>query len=447
MPNHQKQITNITSRAFGRIRLARLWLFAFLLIYSISLVFLYRFYVASVFPEYPDLNFSLLRTIEVSIISFLIFLSVPDKWLRPSQFYYTMLIVGVFIPMCAIYLWSTQDRSYFYIVIFTVLLIWASIKLPNISFPRLNIKARKILLSLFVLIVVVFLAYLIRINKGHFSLSLIDVYEHRSYFGNMISGVWGYLLPWIGKIIIPMLAGFFLWKKSYLVAFAFSFTGLMLFPLSSHKAYVIFAVMPFVLYLLFRWKCPTISLILALLAGFVVAILMEYLNDNIWGVALLIQRGTFKPALLNFTYASLFKDMEPVMLANSSIMPFIKNPYDVSPPFLVGEFLKGSRETRSNTGFLGTGYAHFGLFGPLIFGIFVSFLLKILDSISKKNPVWLVCVVSIGPFSSLLIMADFLPSLATHGVILCLLILWTAGNLFMNDSTLYSSQEKQGKGN
>jgi hypothetical protein len=44
-------------------------------------------------------------------------------------------------------------------------------------------------------------------------------------------------------------------------------------------------------------------------------------------------------------------------------------------------------------------------------------------------------------------MADFLPSLATHGVILCLLMLWTSGNLFMNDFTLYSSQEKQGKGN
>jgi len=410
----------------------RLWLFASLLIYSVSLLFLYRFYVAPVFPEYPDLNFSPLRAIEASIISVLIFLSVPDKWLRPSQFYYTMLIVGVFIPMCAIYFWSTQDRSYFYIVIFAVLLIWAFIKLPNIRFSRLNIADRRLLLALFVLIAIVLLAYLLRINNGHFSLSLRDTYVHRSYFGNMISGLWGYLLPWTGKIILPLLAGYFLWKENLLFAFVFSFTGLLLFPLTSHKAYVVFAVMPFVLYWLFRWKHPAVSLILVLLAGFGVAVLMEYLINNIWGVALLVQRGTFKPALLNFTYASLFKDKEPVKLANSSIMPFIKNPYDVNPPFLVGEFLKGSLETRSNTGFLGTGYAHFGLFGPLIFGFLVAFLLKMLDTVSRKIPVWMACVISIGPFSSMLVMADFLPALATHGVILCILILWTAGKLFEN---------------
>jgi hypothetical protein len=400
-----------------------------------------------VFPEYPDLNFCPLRAVEVSIISVLIFFSVPDKWLRPSQFYYTMLIVGVFIPMSVIYLWSTQDREYFYIVIFTVLFIWAFIKFPKISFCRLNLINSKVLLSLFIFNIAFLFAYLIFINKGHYSLSLKNIYSHRSYFGNMITGTWGYLLPWTGKIIIPTLVGYFLWKKNLLFSFVFSLTGLLLFPLTSHKVYIIFAVMPFVLYLLFQWQRPTLSLIFVLLAGFVVAVFMEYLIDNIWGVALLIQRGTFKPALLNFTYANLFKDMEPVMLANSSIMPFIKNPYDVSHPFLVGEFLKGSLQTRSNTGFLGTGYAHFGLFGPLIFGMFVAFLLKILDSISRTIPIWLVCVVSIGPFSSLLVMADFLPSLATHGVILCLLMLWTSGNLFMNDFTLYSSQEKQGKGN
>jgi hypothetical protein len=315
--------------------------------------------------------------------------------------------------------------------------------LPNIRFPKLNIADRRILLALFVLIVIILLSYLIPLAKGHFSFSLKDVYMHRSYFGSSLSGVWGYLLPWTGKIIIPTLSGYFLWKKNFLLALVFFFTGLLLFPLTSHKVYAIFAVTPYVLYLFFRWNHPTLPLIFLLLTCFVFAALVEYLFHNIWGVALLIQRGTFKPALLNFTYANLFKNLEPVMLANSSIISFIENPYGVSPSYLVGQYLKGSISTQSNTGFLGTGYAHFGLFGPLIFGIFVAFLLKTLDMVSRKIPVWLVCVVSLGPFSSLLIMADFLPSLATHGVILCLLILWTAGNLLMNDFVFYSRQKEQ----
>jgi hypothetical protein len=260
----------------------------------------------------------------------------------------------------------------------------------------------------------------------YFNLNVKDIYKFRSLVStNIYIGLWSYLIHWAGKVFNPALIAWFLYKKRWYFVAVFVFVQVAVFGLTSHKLYFAIGIGVLILYLLSFTQRPGLIIITCLLGTMVVAAGLFFLYDDVWTFAIVVQRPLFKPALLNFTYQEFFESRELVLLSNGIFGKVIHYPFDVAPPYLVGQYLKGDPAPSSNTGFLGTGYMHFGLLGVIGFAVVIGVLFRIVDSIADgRASVWLANAVLFGSFTSMLTSGDLLASLNTHGGLWSVIILW-----------------------
>lgn len=392
------------------------------LIFRVLLDAWYINVIPTVFAHYPELDYSRVRFAESIIFTLILIYLLPKCWNKPSSFYFSALILSVVVPMCVIYAYADYSRQYMYVVMLTVCVMSIFLKLNSFRVPSIKLLSEIIIVLMISSIVVMFIWLLSKGARLTFDLSLL--YEERAKLNEEISGVWGYLISWVGKIFIPVFLILALHYKNKIAIVGVLSVQLLYFGLTTHKLFIVIGLFPIIVYFLFKLKNPLRLSFLLVISVLIAMGVLYLITENKWIPALTVQRPIFKPALLNFVYVDYFSGKNLVLLSNSILSRFIEYPYEKNPAFLIGEYFKGSDVTRSNTGFLGTGFAHFGMFGPLIFGILVSLLLKLLDNVSYNLPLWFSISASFGSFISMIIAADFFAALNTHGVLLTLCILW-----------------------
>lgn len=400
-----------------------------------GLVFLIRYlldawyvvFVVNDFEYYPAIDFSLLRFFESILLTGLAAWCMPRHWMRPSAFYLAMLLLVVFLPMCVIYANADFSRSYMYVVALTVFMI--AIVVKNERF-EVEIANPKNLSQLIIVLMVIGSLYVLVWLAGlgiALNFDFDQVYIEREKLNMHVTGIYGYLLSWTGKIFLPALIAISIFRKSYIALFLLLVVLGIYFGLSTHKFFLVVGLLPLALLVLYQAENVARAGLRLMAGGMVLAGIAYVVIDSLWIPALTIQRPLFKPGLLNFLYADFFQDKTIIAFSNSVLAGLIEYPYQRAPAFLIGEYFKGDPDNRSNTGFLGTGYAHLGLIGPLLLGLAVAILLKLLDAISRGLRMWLVLSISMGPVASMIIAADFFPSLLTHGVLPCFLVIWALG--------------------
>lgn len=411
--------------------LERIRLLFLLSCYVFGLTIAYLHLVEPFYREYPDFEFSNLRVAEAGVLAFIIGMLLPLRWTRPSYFFYSILTLGVFFPMCVIFTFSSYNTLYLYIVAITLFGIGLAIRTPQIKIPRV-INTWKISVVLLLLIIIITYSWLFWASRGHLTLNLNAVYKERLYVRyNVMSGPWGYTVSWVAKLFMPSLIGMTIYLRRYLITFLLFVISISLFFLTSHKSYLMYSLVPFIIFLLFKYKNQTSTAIKLTLSGLILSYMIWFLWGDFLIPSLLIQRPIFKHALLNFMYFEMFNDLPPVLLTTSKLFSWWADyPFDINPSFMIGKVVRDTEGTRSNTGFLGTGIVHFGVLGPLIFGLIISILLKVFDSLARRIPVWLACCIAFGPFSSMLIASDLIPALVTQGVLLCCLLAWVVEERF-----------------
>ncbi|ACN99521.1 conserved hypothetical protein [Sulfurihydrogenibium azorense Az-Fu1] len=136
----------------------------------------------------------------------------------------------------------------------------------------------------------------------------------------------------------------------------------------------------------------------------------------------------FLPAQLNFVYYEFFSSNPKVFWTDSKwflLDKIIGYPYDLPVPNVIGEFFFNNALTSANTGWLGSGYAHAGFLGLIVYAIFIGLILKFLDRKAKKLGKEFVFI-SFSPFIiSLMLSSDLKTVLLSHGLALYLFILST----------------------
>jgi hypothetical protein len=101
--------------------------------------------------------------------------------------------------------------------------------------------------------------------------------------------------------------------------------------------------------------------------------------------------------------------------------PFLNYPFDVEPPFIIGEHYFSKPEMSANNGIISDGYMNFGVIGVVIWSIILVMILKLLDSLTvNKNKYILWPLIFLGIKS--LIDGALLTSLWTHGFFLTILL-------------------------
>lgn len=257
---------------------------------------------------------------------------------------------------------------------------------------------------------------------------LLDVYslreEYRADIALSSGGILGYLIPWQGYVINPLITVYgILSRRPVLVAVGL-IGQLLLFSSTGLKSILLSGPALFLVLFIFRGnRRPTGSFLLwgaIAMTGVVVAV--DWIRQsNLWS-QILIRRFLLTPGMLMSVYVAFFTEQPKMYLSHSVLESFIDNPYQGSYTFAVGRTVTGRSDTAVNASAYADGFANAGLLGILIVGVVVGLVLALLDDAARDLPLSLTCAVLLLP-SIALSNSAITTSLLTHGIGLCILML------------------------
>lgn len=396
-------------------------------------------YIFFVHPNYSNLNFSMdFNAIKyfISFCSFIIvWILIPKNSQEPATIILHLHFMIMIIPIFSLYALKNESTIYFLMVFLCFSLECFIIK--KVSFIKINsFKYSEIALYLFIIICTV-LVYTIMIVANGLpdlrALNLLNIYDIRK--GVEYPMFMGYLVSWQAKVINPLLITISMKEKKYKIFILFVLLQVILYLIMAQKS-VLFIPLAIVLIVYFSNHKNVISIITFI--G-VIGCLGTFVLSNIFGILLpasiFVRRFLFIPAQMKFFYYDFISDREFLFFSEGIFGKIFDKGYKYGMKFsnVIGETYFNSPEMSANTGYLGSGYSNFGFTGMIIYSIIFTFILLILNSISKKVDKSII----IGSSLFLVIAlndTDLLTSLLTGGFILLIILLYLYSGLKKKES-------------
>ncbi len=400
--------------------------FVLLFLFRVSLDFLYVQCISQKWAYAGfELNPDLLKIIESYILYGLLLLIQKPKAEKPSDVFILVMFIGVLAPLLSMYGLANQARATVYMVILSYIFAVVLAKgrpfkipvIPKSYFVGLCLAAGAC--------AVVAAWFIVRGGLAYFNINLLKVYQFRAITGQLLNiGVFSYLNIWAVKVFSIALLSLFLLKRRFVLAAGIIGCQVFFFGVTGHKSTLFYPFLVLFFYFFFRkdtqHKLYRIPLSISLLWCFSYVIYIA--GGPILFVSLFVRRVFFVIAKNTFDYYTFFSMNPKIFWSNKFFSKFIDYPYHVSPAILIGEW-QGSMAHVNNT-FLSTGYMHAGLVGVIVYGLLCGILLRGIDSLSRKIPLWFVLSVTFIPMFSLITSADFFTALLTHGIAVSCVMLW-----------------------
>jgi len=356
--------------------------------------------------------------------------AVPAAWMpihikRPSQLLYWVLYVLVVVPIVYIVPHAVKLEFADLITLQTVVLFsfavlggFYLIRLVDFSLPRLT--DGYFLASIFT-ISGIFLAVIGW--KFGFKLrvfNIADIYQVRGEYKEALAegGRWtAYFLGWQGNVLNPLLMGYGLACRRYLLMLVGLFLQLFLFALTGYKTLLLSGVLIVVVYFLTRRKSNHFGLKISWAFSSLVALCLVF--DQLFGFvyfsSILVRRLIVTPGLLMGYYFDFFSNNPKVLLSHSIFQSLKIYPYSLNPAQLIGDVYFGAPEMSANANIWADGFANFGLIGILGVSIVLGLVLFLYDSVTQKVELPVACALLAVPAITLANSA-LLTCLLTHGL-------------------------------
>ena len=320
-------------------------------------------------------------------------------------------------------LWADGNFNYWYALTTAVCFItlagfsYLPWRIPS-SLPRVN--AELIMWGLSVLAVACIAAYLSRFGLKHFTFNPQEGYEIRAEMGNKL-GIFGYVNSILTKTIIPFAIAIALGKRRWTLAIILTIFAICAAGATGHKSMAVYPFMVAGTWALMTAYSKKPFFPVAIAAVLVICAVDMFLARTFIG-SVLVRRGLMTPALINGWFIDFFNTNPTYNWAASKItLGLLKNPYDLNPPFLIAKHYTG-RVFSANTGWIGAGYAQFGLVGGLVYSAFIGAIIGLLNEAGKKVGHSIVVAGSIPAIYVALTTADLLTAILSHGLGLTILI-------------------------
>jgi len=345
---------------------------------------------------------------------------------------FTVITLTLITPSISLYSLRGEARWMIYMNLIPYFIIFSFLSL-NKSFNVKNFRDGKyfaLRISLFFTLVV-FAHYLYVVGLGNMNFNLLDVYVFRDEYEQANStGIFGYLNGWVNKVFNIFLICYAIFKKNLKLFVLFILVQIIFFGLSGHKIVLFTPILIGMFYIVDRFNNKCNFIILSLVSVMSLALMLTFFTDNQLFASLLMRRGFFVPANLNFVYLEFFSTNDFIYWSNSVLKYFIDYPYELSATHVIGEYL-GNPRMGANTGFIGSGYMQMGLVGIITYTIIITILLTLINSF-KNLPNWLLNSVMVIPLISVFSGSDLPTSFLTHGVIVSTLLLWLLNSNYTN---------------
>ena len=339
------------------------------------------------------------------------------------EIYYILFLIYI-LPTIVYFSLANQGFKEFLILIFPYFII------VGLTFEKLRYNVKSLSKSKLYVLAFSFLAIgLVLFNYfvatgGQFVLNFEDVYDFREEFGNESSqGIFGYLNNWVTKIFLVLILGWALHNKNRLAIISCIIIFLLLFALSGHKGVLKGLALIYFFKFLYERKNIRYVILNSYLLLLVIVSSFFFLFDFQFFGSLLVRRLFFVPVFLNFTYIEFFTNNEFIYWSNGILSSFIQYPYYLGPTHLIGEYL-GNSNMSANTGFLATGFMHFGYFGVFIYTVIATIIFNVINILIRKANKFIVITIIFIPAQSLFMGSDLFTVLLTHGLFVVILMLF-----------------------
>jgi hypothetical protein len=414
-----------------------------LFLYLIAYVLLWFGYARFIVPIYGYMGFewapSMVKVSEALLAIVFFALSFPSKVKRPSDFFVHVHFLLPVVPMLVLYSAADLPRVYLYFVLlaFAVVCHVRKFKLPKIKGDMIPVPI--MMWGLLSVAAIYILSIVLQGGLQYFNLNLLKIYEYRSLASQNLPGVYGYFSPMVSKVLLPFVLLLAVYCRKWLVAALALIGSVMMFALTNHKGPLFYPFLVlgiyYIMYIMrFRRRMVQVLLTCYILVIFVS--LAPFLINNseeteqplsriIMG-SLLLRRVSFVPAHLNFVYYDFFSTHQHVMLAQSELtFGLVEYPYDLDSSHLIGYHYYNNELMGANTGWLGSGYMHFGFAGMLSYALVVGLLLSMVDMLAKNREHSISGAILFVPLFAIFQSSDLPTCMLTHGLLLALFLTWS----------------------
>ena len=409
-------------------------LFLYLVVYAL----LWFGYATFIVPIYGYSGFTWapngLKAFEALLALVCFALSLPSTVKRPSDFFIHVHFLLPVIPMFVLYSASDLPRVYMYFVIlaFAVVCLVRKFKLPKIKGDMIPIQI--MMWGLLVIAAIYIISIILQGGLQYLNFNILKVYDFRSLAAHNLPGIYGYFSPMVSKVLLPFVLLLAVYRRKWLIAGLALAGSVMMFALTNHKGPLFYPFLVMGIYWAMNSRRRPIQL---LLVGYILVILVsltpflinyESSKLPITRITLgsfMLRRVDFVPAHLNFTYYDFFSTHPHTMLAESKLtFGLIQYPYNLDASHLIGYHYYNDETCGANTGWLGSGYMHFGFTGMLIYAFIVGLLLSIVDTLAKRRELAISGAILFIPFFAVFLSSDLPTVVLTHGLLLALFLTW-----------------------
>ena len=402
-----------------------------LMLYLVAFALLWFGYATFIVPIYGYMGFewapNRVKIVEALLAIVFFALILPLRVKRPSDFFIHVHFLLPVVPMLVLYSAADLPRVYFYFMLlaFAVVCWVRKFKFPKIKGDMIPIPI--MMWGLLLIVAIYIISIILQGGLQYFNLNLLKVYEFRSLAAQNLPRICGYFSPMVSKVLLPFVLLLAVYGRKWLIA-GFAISGsVMMFALTNHKGPLFYPFFILGIYFVMRSR-RSIQL---LFAGYILVVLVSlavfFIGDFGRIVpSLALRRVYFVPAHLNFVYYDFFSSHPHTMLAQSKLtFGLIQYPYNLDATHLIGYHYYNNELSGANTGWLGSGYMHFGFAGMLIYALIVGVLLSMVDTLAKKRGLSISGAILFIPLFTIFQSSDLPTGMLTHGFLLALFLTWS----------------------
>ncbi|MGW9156986.1 hypothetical protein [Microbacterium sp. NPDC055665] len=258
-------------------------------------------------------------------------------------------------------------------------------------------------------------------------LSFLDVYDVREeYAGNLEGiGVLSYLVFIQANVVNPLMVARGLFKRAPVWTIAGLLGQLILYSTTGFKG-MLFAIPAwFIVAFVMRRrkrKPDGLTLVWGAAGLILISAVIDQLLHSILLTSLLSRRFLITPGVFTSVYAEFFSTNPQVHLGHSILRPFVDYPYELTPPYVIGQWMAGLPTMAANANMFADGFANFGWIGMIGAGVVLLAYLRILDQVAVGLPLGVVGIVMTMPTVALS-NTSVLTAMLSHGLIAAIVLL------------------------
>ncbi|ENU32060.1 hypothetical protein F991_00042 [Acinetobacter sp. CIP-A165] len=412
--------------------------FFLVFVYNLVLVYLYQDYI---YPKYSyfgmqfNESYSFHYSIVLSFLSSLFVFLLPKYIEKPSDILLVFSYFFVFLPAINVgYIALNKADIYFFeyslylIINILVLIFFNRINTRKMYFYSLTKRTTNSIVFLVsaLLYILVFLYYRPDINNILKLEDVTGVYDLRSDYREQNSGypsIVVYAFTWLVRFFTPLILLYGLINNNRLIVLLSFVLTLLLFSVSGHKSIMLGYGLVVISFFLFN-KVNKVSFFILFNLYFICllfsTVLYKFIDLDIL-INAFVRRAMHVPGILSIFFYEFFSNNDNTYLGYSILKSLVIYPYDVTPPFIIGDYYFGRADMSANVNYIISGYADFGFFGGILFTTLVVLFYKVLDSIYlfKVGDRRFLALIILPTWA--LVNSAFITVLVTHGLFLIFL--------------------------